>query len=72
MIIELESIFNTDGMKVPFDYELSLASVEVSGYAPIADPVRVSGCIENKAGMLILQQKPTWFTRLPVTVAHRM
>lgn len=57
MIIELESVFNTEGLKVPFDYELSLSGVEVSGYAPIAEPVRVSGCVENKAGIVNLTAK---------------
>ena len=57
MIIELESIFNTDGMKVPFDYELSLAGIEVSGFAPVTEPVRVSGSVENKAGIVNLNAK---------------
>ena len=57
MIIELESIFNTEGMNVPFDYELSLSDVEVSGYTPISGPVRVSGCVENKAGIVNLMAK---------------
>ncbi len=54
MIIELESIFNTEGLKVPFDYELSLDSVLVSGYCPIVGPVRVSGAVENRAGIVNL------------------
>ena len=48
MIIELESVFNTDGLKIPFDYELSLSSIEVAGFAPITAPVKVSGFVENK------------------------
>ena len=55
MIIELESVFNTDGLKIPFDYELSLSSIEVSGFSPITAPVRVSGCVENKAGIVNLK-----------------
>ena len=54
MIIELESIFNTEGMKLPFDYELSLSEVNVSGYNPITAPVRVQGVVENKAGIVNL------------------
>ena len=42
MIIELESIFNTEGMKLPFDYELDLSSIQVSGYSPIVAPAWIS------------------------------
>lgn len=54
MIIELESIFNTEGMKVPFEYELLLSSIDVAGYSPVTEPVRVSGLVENKAGIVNL------------------
>jgi uncharacterized protein len=57
MIIELESVFNTEGMKIPFDYELSLSEVTVSGFAPITAPVKVSGKIENRAGIVNLTAK---------------
>ena len=55
MIIELESVFNTEGLKVPFDYELSLSEVEVSGFYPITGPVKVAGSVENKAGIVNLK-----------------
>jgi uncharacterized protein len=55
MIIELESIFNTEGMKYPFDYEISLAGIESFGYSPIKAPVKVKGYIENKAGIVSLK-----------------
>ena len=55
MIIELESVFNTDGLKIPFDYELSLSSIEVSGFAPITAPVKVSGSVFNRTGIVNLQ-----------------
>ena len=54
MIIELESIFNTEGLHHSFDYELDLSAIQVSGYSPIQKPVKVSGCIENKAGIVSL------------------
>ena len=54
MVIELESIFNTEGMKLPFDYELSLSTIDVSGYNPVTAPVRVQGVVENKAGIVNL------------------
>ncbi len=55
MIIELESVFNTEGLKVPFDYELSLSHIVVAGYSPIASAVKVKGCVENKAGIVNLK-----------------
>ncbi len=54
MIIELESIFNTEGMELPFNYELSLASIEVGGYTPVEEPVKVTGSVKNKAGIVTL------------------
>jgi uncharacterized protein len=54
MIIELESVFNTEGLNVPFDYELSLSHIDVSGLNPITSPVRVKGSVKNKAGIVNL------------------
>ena len=55
MIIELESVFNTEGLKVPFDYELSLSHIDVAGYSPITSAVKVKGFVENKAGIVNLK-----------------
>ena len=55
MIIELESIFNTEGLKLPFDYELSLAGIDIWGYSPITEPVKVKGYVENRAGIVSLK-----------------
>ncbi len=55
MIIELESIFNTEGLSHRFDYELDLSAIQVSGYSPVKKPVKVKGCIENKAGIVNLK-----------------
>ena len=65
MIIELESIFNTDGLKLPVDYELSLASVEVSGLNPISAPAKVVGCVENNAGIVTLTAKVQFVYEAP-------
>ncbi len=54
MIIELESIFNTEGLKTTFDYELSLSEIDVSGINPITQPVKVKGFVENTAGIVNL------------------
>ncbi len=54
MIIELESIFNTEGLRLPFEYELNLSSIEVGGFTPVSEPVNVKGYVENKAGIVSL------------------
>lgn len=54
MIIELESVFNVDGAKVSFDYEMTLAELSVSGMHPIKKPVRVSGFVKNNTGIVSL------------------
>lgn len=54
MIIELESIFNTDGSSYPFDYEFSLSHIEISGNAPIKEPVKVNGIVKNNTGIVTL------------------
>ncbi len=65
MVIELESVFNTEGLKVPFDYELSLSHVEVSGVCPIQKPVRVNGSVGNKAGIVSLNGQASFLYEAP-------
>ncbi len=55
MIIELESVFNTEGLKIPFKYDLSLAHIDVAGVKPIEAPVSVEGSVENKAGIVTVK-----------------
>ena len=54
MIIELESIFNTDGSSYEFDYELSLSHISVSGVNPLKSPVKVKGIVKNNTGIVTL------------------
>ena len=54
MIIELESIFNTDGSSYEFDYELSLSHISVSGVNPLKSPVKVKGMVKNNTGIVTL------------------
>ena len=55
MIIELESIFNTDGSSYEFDYELSLSHIGVSGVNPLKSPVKVKGIVKNNTGIVTLK-----------------
>ena len=54
MIIELESIFNTDGSSYEFDYELSLSHISVAGANPLKAPVKVKGMVKNNTGIVTL------------------
>ncbi len=54
MIIELESIFNTEGLALPISYEFSLSEIDADVYQPVQGPVKVEGEVKNKAGIVTL------------------
>ena len=55
MILDLEPIFNTEGMVKEFDYELDLSAQELFGIKPFSNPVRVKGNVGNKTGIVGLE-----------------
>ncbi len=55
MILDLEPIFNNEGMVREFGYELDLSSQELSGFRPFVKPVKVSGQVSNKTGIVELE-----------------
>ena len=55
MILDLEPIFNNEGMVREFSYEMDLSSNELSGFKPFRKPVRVSGKVSNKTGIVELE-----------------
>lgn len=57
MILDLEPIFNNEGMVKEFCYELDLSSQELSGIKPFATPVKVSGNAGNYTGIVELRAK---------------
>lgn len=57
MILDLEPIFNNEGMVKEFSYELDLSEQELSGVKPFSTPVRVSGSVGNHAGVVELSAK---------------
>lgn len=54
MILDLEPIFNTEGMVKQFDYELDLSEQELNGSKPFASPVKISGHAGNYTGIVEL------------------
>ena len=57
MILDLEPIFNNEGMVKEFSFELELSSQELSGTKPFVAPVRVSGSAGNYTGIVELRAK---------------
>lgn len=57
MILDLEPIFNNEGMVKEFSYELDLSEQELSGFKPFSTPVRVSGSVGNHTGVVELSAK---------------
>jgi uncharacterized protein len=51
MFLELEQVFNTPGLSVPFDYTLE----GFEGMLPLARQPRVAGAIKNRAGVVTLE-----------------
>lgn len=54
MILDLEPIFNNEGMVREFDYEMDFSAQELSGFKPFAKPVKVAGKVGNKTGIVEL------------------
>ncbi len=54
MILDLEPIFNNEGMVKDFEYELDLSEQELNGSKPFASPVRISGHAGNYTGIVEL------------------
>ncbi|MCL2494116.1 MAG: DUF177 domain-containing protein [Oscillospiraceae bacterium] len=51
MFLELESVFNTPGLSLPFDYALE----GFGGLLPFAASPRVAGQVKNRAGIVTLE-----------------
>lgn len=54
MILDLEPIFNNEGMVKEFEYELDLSEQELNGSKPFASPVKISGHAGNYTGIVEL------------------
>lgn len=54
MIIDLESVFNVEGLSTALDYEIDMSGEELDGVYPFTSPVRVVGEVSNRAGIVEL------------------
>ncbi len=55
MVIDLEPIFNNEGMSVSFDYTIDLSKLSHGGVCPLGQPVRIFGCVRNTTGIVSAQ-----------------
>ncbi|MBO5411208.1 MAG: DUF177 domain-containing protein [Clostridia bacterium] len=55
MILDLEPIFNTEGLVREFAYDLDLSAEEFDGSRPFGAPVKVSGSVGNYTGIVELR-----------------
>lgn len=50
--LELKQIFNNIGSHLPIEHSFDMSSYEVGGVCPIKAPVKVSGGVSNKSGIV--------------------
>lgn len=52
VILDLKSVFISEGATLPVEFELDMSDVVFSGIYPIEKPVAVSGSVYNRAGIV--------------------
>ena len=59
MLLNLASIINTPGGKVPFSFSLDFSDMEFGSCYPAEEPVVIDGMVQNEAGVLLLTARMT-------------
>lgn len=57
MLVQCRSLFMGEADRLPLETELDLTQVELYGNRPIRRPVRVTGAIVNRAGVVMLEAR---------------
>ena len=52
MILDLKSVFITEGATLPINFQLDMSEMVFSGLCPIKNAVIVDGNVENRAGIV--------------------
>lgn len=65
MLINLENIFRNEGEVLPLDFEYDFSDVDVSGVNPVTAPVKVTGEIRNRTGVVTLNARAQYSYRAP-------
>ena len=55
--IELEPVFNNEGLTKPLDFSLDMSSVEYNGGLPFKTPVYIKGEVKNSTGIVTVSAK---------------
>lgn len=55
--LELEKIFNNEGSILAVDHDFDMSEYEVAGEHPITEPVKVTGQVKNKTGIVSVEAK---------------
>lgn len=55
MLLQLKSLFMGDTQSIPVDCQLNLSELELYGTHPFQQPVQVTGCVENRTGIVRLK-----------------
>lgn len=65
MIIDLESIFNVDGLSTDICHEIDMSDEEVDGFLPFTTPVRVEGTVGNMTGIVEIHATASFELDIP-------
>ncbi len=55
MILDLKKVFATENYTLPISSQLDMHEVDYMGRYPLKTPIRITGCIFNKGGLITLQ-----------------
>jgi uncharacterized protein len=60
MIIDLESIFNVEGLSADLDYQIDMSGEELDGAFPFKTPVSVKGRVANSTGIVEINAEASY------------
>ena len=65
--IELEPVFNNEGLTKPLDFSLDMKNVEYNGGFPFKTPVCIKGEVKNSTGIVSVSAKAEFTLSLTCT-----
>lgn len=57
MLMDLKQVFDVEGEAVSFTHDLSLKDIKLWGNKPFDQPVRLSGRVENRSGVVSMEYR---------------
>ena len=55
MFIDMKQLFEVEGQVIPFTHDLDMSAIELWGTAPFDRPIRLSGRLYNRAGIVFME-----------------